>query len=166
MQQPYLMFLGDVQDQLAAKTCDGIVHWRPDWCIGQFRLPDCKADVRLSDLTLAEGLERGAKTLVIGVANPGGRLPRHWTDSIVDALQRGYDVASGLHDKLSAIPQIAAAAKNIIGSCLTFAIHQANSQQVLALSVRENAVWQWAPIALLGKCTLLSPWKKRCCPVA
>lgn len=111
MQQPYLMFLGDVQDQLAAKTCDGIVHWRPDWCIGQFRLPGCKADVRLSDLTLAEGLERGAKTLVIGVANPGGRLPRHWTDSIVDALQRGYDVASGLHDKLSAVPQIASEAE-------------------------------------------------------
>jgi len=111
MQQPYLMFLGDVQDQLAAKTCDGIVHWRPDWCIGQFRMHGCKADVRLPDLTLAEGLEKGAKTLVIGIANPGGVLPRHWTDTILVALQLGYDVASGLHDKLSAIPQLAAAAE-------------------------------------------------------
>ncbi len=110
MQQPYLMFLGDVQDQLAAKTCDGIVQWRRDWCIGQFRLPNCKADVRLPDLTLAEGLNKGARTLVIGIANPGGVLPRRWTNTIVEALRLGYDVASGLHDKLGAIPEIAAAA--------------------------------------------------------
>lgn len=110
MQQPYLMFLGDVQDQLAAKTCDGIVQWRRDWCVGQLRLPGCKADVHLPDLTLTEGLEQGAKTLVIGVANSGGVLPGQWTDIIVEALQLGYDVASGLHDKLSAVPDIAAAA--------------------------------------------------------
>jgi len=110
MQQPYLMFLGDVQDQLSAKTCDGIVHWRPDWCIGQFRLPTCQADVRLPDLTLAEGLEKGARTLVIGIANSGGVLPRHWTETIIEALQLGYDVASGLHDKLSMVPEIAATA--------------------------------------------------------
>jgi len=36
---PYLMFLGDVPDQLAAKTAQGIVDWRPDWCLGQWRLP-------------------------------------------------------------------------------------------------------------------------------
>ncbi len=73
MEHPYIMFLGDVPDQLAAKTCDGIVHWRPEWCIGQFRLPGCKADVKLDDMTLAEGLEKGAKTLVIGVVNHWGR---------------------------------------------------------------------------------------------
>ena len=26
---PYLMFLGDAADQLAAKTAAGVVHWRP-----------------------------------------------------------------------------------------------------------------------------------------
>src|SRR3546814_3474129 len=29
--KPYLMFLGDVHDQLAAKTAQGVVDWRPDW---------------------------------------------------------------------------------------------------------------------------------------
>ncbi len=111
MEHPYLMFLGDVQDQLAAKTCDGIVHWRPKWCIGQFRLPGCKADVGLDDMTLAEGLEKGAKTLVIGVVNQGGFLPEHWTASIVEALRLGYDVASGLHTKLGDLPEIAEAAE-------------------------------------------------------
>ncbi|MDA3903372.1 MAG: DUF1611 domain-containing protein [Desulfuromusa sp.] len=111
LQHPYLMFLGDVQDQLAAKTCDGIVHWRPEWSLGQFRLPNCKADVKLDDMTLTEGLEKGAKTLLIGIVNQGGFLPEHWTASIVEALQRGYDVASGLHAKLGDIPEIAMAAE-------------------------------------------------------
>ena len=35
---PYLIFLGDVPDALAAKTGLGIVDWRPEWCIGQLRL--------------------------------------------------------------------------------------------------------------------------------
>jgi uncharacterized NAD-dependent epimerase/dehydratase family protein len=107
------MFLGDVQDQLAAKTCDGIVQWRPEWCVGQFRLPDCKADVRLPDMSLAEGLAKGARTLVVGVANSGGVLPAHWTATIVEALHLGYDVASGLHDRLSDVPEIATAAEKL-----------------------------------------------------
>ena len=107
MKHPYLMFLGDVQDQLAAKTCDGIVHWRKEWCVGQFRLPGCKADVKLDDMTLTEGLEKGAKTLVIGVVNQGGVLPEHWTATIVEALRLGYDVASGLHTKLGDFLEIA-----------------------------------------------------------
>ena len=35
--KPYLLFLGDVHDQLAAKTAQGIVDWRPEWCVGQRR---------------------------------------------------------------------------------------------------------------------------------
>ena len=42
--KPYLLFLGDVHDQLAAKTAQGIVDWRPDWCVGQLRLEGCHAD--------------------------------------------------------------------------------------------------------------------------
>ena len=37
--RPYLLFLGDVPDALAAKTALGIVDWRPEWCLGQLRLP-------------------------------------------------------------------------------------------------------------------------------
>jgi hypothetical protein len=39
---PYLIFLGDVPDALAAKTGLGIVDWRPEWCIGQLRLDGCQ----------------------------------------------------------------------------------------------------------------------------
>jgi hypothetical protein len=46
MQPPYLLFLGDVGDQLAAKTAHGIREWRPEWCVGQLRLPGCQAAAR------------------------------------------------------------------------------------------------------------------------
>ena len=72
IQSPYLLFLGDAVDPLAAKVAQGIVDWRPDNCVGQLRLEDCNADCGLTDMTLAEAVGAGAKTLVIGVANRGG----------------------------------------------------------------------------------------------
>ena len=65
---PYLLFLGDAPDQLAAKTAQGIAYWRPQWCLGQLRLPGCKADLKLTDMTIADAAKAGAKTLVVGVA--------------------------------------------------------------------------------------------------
>ena len=110
---PYLMFLGDVPDRLAAKTAYGIKDWRPEWCVGQMRLPGCQADLEIPDLTLDAALAQGCKTLVIGVANAGGVLPEHWVCEIVAALDAGLDVASGLHARLGAVPAIAeAAARN------------------------------------------------------
>ena len=82
--RPYLLFLGDVPDQLAAKTAQGIVDWRPEWCLGQIRLDGCKADCGIPDLTIAEAKQRGARTMIVGVANAGGVLPRP-----LDARDRG-----------------------------------------------------------------------------
>jgi uncharacterized NAD-dependent epimerase/dehydratase family protein len=111
--KPYLLFLGDVPDQLAAKTAQGVVDWRPEWCLGQLRLPGCKADCGIPDMTLALGLKAGARTMVVGVVNAGGVLPEHWVGAIVDALDAGLDVATGLHKRLGSVPAIAqAAARN------------------------------------------------------
>ncbi len=107
---PYLMFLGDVQDQLGAKTAQGIVDWRRDWCLGQIRLEGCQADLGIPDMTIAEAAGQGARTLVVGVVNAGGVLPEHWTSVIVQAIEAGMDVASGLHTRLESIPAIAEAA--------------------------------------------------------
>ena len=107
---PYLMFLGDVQDQLGAKTAQGIVDWRPDWCLGQLRLNGCKADLGIPDMTIAEAAARGAKTMVVGVVNAGGVLPEHWTSAIVQAIEAGMEVASGLHTRLESVPAIQEAA--------------------------------------------------------
>ena len=109
--KPYLLFLGDVHDQLAAKTAQGIVDWRPDWCVGQLRLDGCQADCGIEDVTIAQAADNGARTMVVGVVNSGGMLPDHWISEIVAALDAGLDVATGLHKRLSSIPEIAEAAE-------------------------------------------------------
>lgn len=110
LDRPYLLFLGDVPDDLAAKTAYGIVDWRREWCVGQWRLPGCKADTGLPDMTVADAVAAGARTMIVGVVNAGGRLPEHWVQSIVDAIEAGLDVAAGLHQRLSSVPAIAEAA--------------------------------------------------------
>ncbi len=110
---PYLMFLGDVHDQLAAKTATGVVHWRRPDCLGQVRFPDCKADLGLPDMTIAEGAAAGCKTLVIGAVNPGGVLPENWVSAIIEALEAGMDVASGLHMRLTGNAEVAGAAARL-----------------------------------------------------
>ncbi len=110
LRKPYLLFLGDAPDQLAAKTADGVAHWRADWCVGQLRLPGCAADVGLEDVGVEEAARRGAGTLVIGVVNSGGFMPDSWTESITEAIAAGMDVASGLHSRLEDFPAIARAA--------------------------------------------------------
>ena len=72
LRRPYLLFLGDAADRLAAKTAIGILAWRPDWCLGQLALPGCRAVLDLPTLTSAEAAAQGARTLVIGVANAAG----------------------------------------------------------------------------------------------
>ena len=104
IEQPYLLFLGDAHDQLAAKTARGIVDWRPDWCLGQLRLEGCQASAGIADISVAEAVEAGARTLVVGVANRGGIIPDNWLDTLAEAIERGMDVASGLHMRLSDIP--------------------------------------------------------------
>ncbi len=110
LKTPYLMFLGDAPDQLAAKTASGVVDWRPEICLGQLKLAGCHADLGLPDMGLAEAFEAGAKTLIIGVANRGGLISEAWTAMLVEAIEIGYDLASGLHCKLAETPEIAAAA--------------------------------------------------------
>jgi uncharacterized NAD-dependent epimerase/dehydratase family protein len=111
IQTPYLLFLGDAPDQLAAKVAQGIKDWRPENAVGQFRMADCGADLGIADMTLEEGLAAGAKTLVIGVANRGGFISDAWKAILIKALQLGYDVASGLHNLLRDEDTLQAAAR-------------------------------------------------------
>lgn len=113
IERPYALFLGDAPDQLAAKTAGGIATWRPEWCVGQIRLPDCKADLGLADLTVAEAAAKGAKTLIVGVANRGGVIGGAWLETIIAAMDLGMDVAAGLHQRLADVPEIKAHADKL-----------------------------------------------------
>ncbi len=108
---PYLLFLGDAPDSLAAKVAQGIRDWRPEYALGQLRLPGCQADLKLPDMTLQQAREAGAETLVIGVANRGGVISEAWLDVLEEALAAGFDLASGLHNLLRDEPRLVAAAQ-------------------------------------------------------
>src|SRR5918993_1008601 len=108
---PYLLFLGDAPDIATAKTAAGIRRWRPELCAGQLRLPDCRVDLGLPDLTAAQAAGKGLRTMIIGIANDGGFIAPNWVAAIVAALESGLDVASGLHEPLAGVPEIAAAAR-------------------------------------------------------
>ena len=106
IETPYLLFLGDAPDQLSAKVGQGIRDWRPENAVGQFRLPGCGADLRLTDMTLEEARDAGAKTLVIGVANRGGTISETWKDVLREAMDLGFDLAAGLHSLLRDEPDL------------------------------------------------------------
>jgi len=108
---PYLLFLGDAPDALAAKVAQGIKDWRPDASIGQLRMSGCKADMGLPEMSLESAKEAGAKTLVIGVANRGGIISDAWREVLIQALNAGFDIASGLHNLLIDEPELVNAAK-------------------------------------------------------
>ena len=111
IETPYLLFLGDAPDMLAAKVAIGIRDWRPENALGQIRLPGCGADLGLTDMTLAEAKEAGVKTLVIGVANRGGVISAAWKEVLIEALETGFDLASGLHNLLRDEGDLIAAAQ-------------------------------------------------------
>ncbi len=112
IETPYLLFLGDAPDPLAAKVAQGIRDWRPEHALGQLRLGGCKADMRIPDMTLEEGLQEGARTLVIGVANRGGAISESWKPTLRQAIALGYDLASGLHHLLRDEPDLVEVARN------------------------------------------------------
>ena len=107
---PYLIFLADAKDALAARTGQGIKDWRPEHCIAQLRLPGCQADLRIPDMDARTAASAGAATLVIGTVSPGGGLPDAWIPILTDALAAGLNLASGMHIRLTQIEALRAAA--------------------------------------------------------
>ena len=108
---PYLLYLGEPKDELSVKTSRGVAEWRPELCIGEYRGPACTLTLGLSHLDFAEAAARGARTLILGVANAGGLLSARIVADVVAALEAGLNVASGLHQRLAAHPEIRAAAE-------------------------------------------------------
>ena len=109
--KPYLLFLGEAKDELAIKTASGVHFWRPGWCIGQIRFANANAKLDLPEMTIKEAVEKGAKTFVIGVVNAGGVMPDSWREVILDAINSGMDIASGMHSRLSSFKEFEDASK-------------------------------------------------------
>ncbi len=106
LRSPYLIFLGDIEEATYGKTGKGLVHWCPEKVAGQIRLPGCAVDLGVPDMTIEAAASAGVKSLIIGVALIGGRLPDHWNEVLKSALAAGIDIVSGLHTRLADLPEL------------------------------------------------------------
>ncbi|KKC26047.1 DUF1611 domain-containing protein [Sphingomonas sp. SRS2] len=107
---PYLLFLGDTVEPGFAKTAFGLRDWAGDRCLGEWGLPAARVTAGLPRLTPAEAAAKGARAMVIGVANPGGVIPPTWIPELLAAIEAGLDIVAGMHVQLNGIAVLREAA--------------------------------------------------------
>jgi len=110
IKSPYLIFLGDEPLETHAKTGIGLAHWRPELCVGQYRLPGSGVDLGIPEMTPKDASADGAKTMIWGVAGVGGTIPEHWVATIFEAVDAGLDICAGTHSSLTEVSGLAEAA--------------------------------------------------------
>lgn len=98
---PYLLYLGHSNDDVGIKTARGLAVFRPEICVGEFRHDDCGLTLNLPRMDFGAARAAGAKTLVLGIANAGGKMGADLIEDTLAALEAGFDIASGLHQRLS-----------------------------------------------------------------
>ncbi len=110
IRKPYVIFLGNADEPVLAKTAFGVRDWAPQDCLAQWRLPECKVDLGLPDKDPAAAAAAGARSLLIGIAPGGGRIPQAWVPGLKSAIEAGLDIVSGLHTRLEDVEGLAALA--------------------------------------------------------
>lgn len=110
LRKPYLLFLGDVRDKLTAKTAFGLKDWCAEDVMGEWSLPGCAVSLDIPRLSPQEAARRGAGSLIVGIAPTGGSLPAHWVAELTAAAEAGLDVVSGLHTRLTSLPDLVSVA--------------------------------------------------------
>lgn len=111
IEPPFLLYLGSTADPVGIKTSRGLATFRPADCVGEFRHDASPLTLGLPRMTMAEAAAAGARTLVLGVAHPGGTMSAEMIDDAAAALAAGLHVVSGLHHRLNAEPRLVALAR-------------------------------------------------------
>ena len=111
LRKPYLLYLGDAVLKSDCKTAFGLRDWCGNDVLGEWSHPDGRVSLDLARLTPAQAAQRGAGSLIVGVAPTGGALPDHWQDDLEAALNAGLDVVSGMHTRLTEFPRLVRAAQ-------------------------------------------------------
>ena len=101
------------------KTATSIIRYRPDEVVAVIDSDHAGTTTEVvlglvGDIPIVESIEEafrfGPNALLIGIAPRGGGLPEAWRRQIVDAIEHGLDVISGLHYMLNEDMEFAAAA--------------------------------------------------------
>lgn len=110
---PYLLFLGDTTEPHFAKTAYGLRDWAADKCVGEWAGAAATVSTGLPRMSPAEARNRGARSMVIGVAYFGGAIGETWMPLLLEALEAGLDLIGGLHARLGEQPELRAAATRL-----------------------------------------------------
>jgi len=110
---PYLLYLGHCDDEFGIKTSRGLATFRRDDCVGEWRHDDCPFTLGLPRMDASAARAAGAKTLVLGIANAGGRMGEAMVEDALAAIAAGMNVASGLHQRLREEPRLVRAAQEM-----------------------------------------------------
>jgi len=108
--QPYLLFMGDATEAGFAKTALGLKDWAPERCVGEWTLPGGTVSTGLPMLSPRQARAEGARAMLVGVAAVGGAIMPHWIPALIEALEAGLDLVSGMHTRMADTPALAEAA--------------------------------------------------------
>jgi len=121
MDRPTFLIIAEgAFDPETSKTANSAIRYFPERVVGV--LDSTRAGRTAQEIlgyggaipvvgTFAEGMALGPQALLVGIAPAGGRLPPEWRGWILEAIDRGLHVWSGLHTHLGDDPGIAARAK-------------------------------------------------------
>src|SRR4051812_31000661 len=98
---PYLLFLADIQHPTYAKTAFGLRDWARERCLGELALAGGTITTGLPRMSPSEARAHGARSVVIAVATRGGAILSRWVPTLLDALESGLDLVSGMHSRLA-----------------------------------------------------------------
>jgi len=120
----YLVLTQGALGPLTSKTATSAIRYLPDRVVGV--VDPVHAGRTVQEVlgfggslpivaTVEEGLEFQPSALLIGIAPSGGGLPQDWRPILIQALDAGLPIVSGLHFYLSDDPEIAshAAARDL-----------------------------------------------------
>ena len=110
---PYLLFIGDVTEPGFAKTAFGLRDWARDKCVGECVSNGDAVTTGLPRMNPAEAAAKGARSMVVAVANQGGFIPLGWRPALIEALEAGLDLVSGMHSRLADVPGLATTAERL-----------------------------------------------------
>jgi uncharacterized NAD-dependent epimerase/dehydratase family protein len=112
----YLILTEGHTNPVRAKTACCVIRYRPEQVValldGCHEGQTTRDVLGLGEFPIVSRVDQApeANTLLIGIANPGGTLPDSWRAMILQAIERGMDIVSGMHEFLAEDPEFAAAA--------------------------------------------------------
>lgn len=110
-QRSWLILADGYLHERNAKTAHGVIRYSRDTIAAVVDRAHAGRDVRdeLPELdrsapivaSVTEGLQHSPTSLLLGVATPGGWIPDEWRAWIVEAIEDGLEIVSGLHSFLN-----------------------------------------------------------------